>query len=144
MKGTISEMEVASFRERAQAAILQKAQRGALVRRVPIGYIKGTEGRIEKDPDTRIRAAIDLIFHKFAEMGSVRQVFFWLDRQQIQLPIARGPEETQEIVWRPARYHAVLLRKPAKPQPIYQISNLGSQIPTFPNSSSEATSARRS
>jgi excisionase family DNA binding protein len=108
MKGTISEMEVASFRERAQAAILQKAQRGALVRRVPIGYIKGTEGRIEKDPDARIRAAIDLIFRKFAELSSVRQVFFWLDRQQIQLPIARGPEKTQETVWRPARYHAVL------------------------------------
>ena len=98
MKGTISEMEVASFRERAQAAILQKAQRGALVRRVPIGYVKGTEDRIERDPDARIRAAIDLIFRKFAELGSVRQVFFWLERQQIQLPIARGPEETQEIV----------------------------------------------
>lgn len=108
MKGTISEMEVATFRERAQAAILQKAQRGALVRRVPIGYIKGTEDRIEKDPDARIRAAIDLIFSKFAELGSVRQVFFWLDRQKIELPIAKGPEETQEIVWRPARYHAVL------------------------------------
>lgn len=108
MKGTISEMEVASFRERAQAAILQKAQRGALVRRVPIGYIKGAEDRIEKAPDARITAAIDLIFSKFAELGSVRQVFFWLDRQQIQLPIAKGPEETQEIVWRPARYHAVL------------------------------------
>jgi hypothetical protein len=38
----------------------------------------------------------------------VRQVFFWLERQQIQLPIVRGPEEAQEIVWRPARYHAVL------------------------------------
>jgi DNA invertase Pin-like site-specific DNA recombinase len=108
MKGTISEMEVASFRERAQAAILQKAQRGALIRRVPIGYIKGTEDRIEKDPDARIRTAIDLIFRKFAELGSARQVFFWLDRQQIQLPIAKGPEETQETVWRPARYHAVL------------------------------------
>jgi excisionase family DNA binding protein len=108
MKGTISEMEVATFRERAQAAILQKAQRGALVRRVPIGYIKGTEDRIEKDPDVRIRAAIDLVFSKFAELGSVRQVFFWLDRQKIEMPIAKGPEETQEIVWRPARYHAVL------------------------------------
>ena len=108
MKGTISEMEVASFRERAQAAILQKAQRGALIRRVPIGYIKGTEDRIEKDPDARIRTAIDLIFRKFAELGSVRQVFFWLDRQQIQLPIAKGPAETREIVWRSARYHAVL------------------------------------
>ena len=31
-----------------------------------------------------------------------------MDRQNIQLPIAKGPEETHEIVWRPARYHAVL------------------------------------
>ena len=107
MKGTISEMEVASFRERAHSALLQKAQRGALVRRVPIGYIKGPEDRIEKDPDARIRAAIDLIFRKFAELGSARQVYFWLDQQQIQLPVARGPEDAREIVWRPARYHAV-------------------------------------
>src|SRR6266478_1708131 len=107
MKGTISEMEVATFRERAQAALLQKAQRGALVRRVAIGYVKGAEDRIEKDPDTRVRSTIDLIFRKFAEMGSVRQVYFWLDQQQIQLPIVRGPEDACEIFWQPARYHAV-------------------------------------
>lgn len=107
MKGTISEMEVASFRERAHAALLQKARRGALVRRVPIGYVKGPDDRIEKDPDARIQAAIDLVFRKFAELGSVRQVYFWLDQQQMQLPIARGPEEAREIVWQQARYHAV-------------------------------------
>ena len=107
MKGTISEMEVASFRERAHSALLQKAQRGALVRRVPIGYIKGSEDRIEKDPDARVRAAIDLIFRKFTELGSARQVYFWLDQQQIQLPVARGPEDAREMAWRPARYHAV-------------------------------------
>jgi len=108
MKGTISEMELASFRERAHAALRQKAERGALVRRVPIGYVKGSEDRIEKDPDARVGSTIDLIFRKFAELGSVRQVFFWLDQQQIQLPVARGPEALREIVWRPARYHAVL------------------------------------
>jgi Site-specific recombinases, DNA invertase Pin homologs len=108
MKGTISEMEVASFRERAQAAILQKAQRGALIRRVPIGYVKGSDDRIEKDPDARVRSALDLIFRKFAELGSVRQVYFWLDQQQIQLPVVRGPDAVREIVWQPARYHAVL------------------------------------
>jgi excisionase family DNA binding protein len=43
-----------------------------------------------------------------AEFGSARQVFFWLDRQRIQLPAARGPEAVREIVWQPARYHAVL------------------------------------
>ena len=107
MKGTISEMEVASFRERAHAALLQKAKRGALVQRVAIGYVKGADDRIEKDPDARVRAAIDLIFRKFAELGSARQVYFWFDQQQIQLPIARGPENAREIVWQPARYHAV-------------------------------------
>jgi DNA invertase Pin-like site-specific DNA recombinase len=108
MKGTISEMEVASFRERAQAALLQKAQRGALIRRVPIGYVKAPDDRIEKDPDARVGSSLDLIFRKFAELGSVRQVYFWLDRQHIQLPVVRGPEEVREIVWQPARRHAVL------------------------------------
>ena len=107
VKGTISEMEVATFRERAQSALMQMAQRGALVRRVAIGYIKGADGRIEKDPDARVRAVIDLIFRKFAELGSARQVYFWLDQQQIQLPIVRGPEDAQEIIWQPTRYHAV-------------------------------------
>jgi DNA invertase Pin-like site-specific DNA recombinase len=108
MKGTISEMEVASFRERAHAALLQKAQRGALVRRVPVGYVKGSDDRIEKDPDARVGSTIDLIFRKFAELGSVRQVYFWFDQQHIELPVARGPEEVREIVWHAARYHTVL------------------------------------
>ena len=108
MKGTISEMEVATFRERAQAALLQKAHRGALVRRVPIGYVKGPEDRIEKDPDARISGAIDLVFRKFAELGSVRQVYFWLDQQALQLPVARGTEALREVIWQSARYHAVL------------------------------------
>src|SRR6202165_4037988 len=107
MKGTISEMEVASFRERAQAALLQKARRGAFIRRAAIGYVKGPDDRIEKDPDARVRSTLDLIFRKFAELGSVRQVYFWLDQQQIQLPIVRGPEDACEIFWQPARYHAV-------------------------------------
>jgi DNA invertase Pin-like site-specific DNA recombinase len=53
IKGTISEMEVATFRERAQSALMQMAQRGALVRRVALGFVKGTDGGIEKDPDAR-------------------------------------------------------------------------------------------
>jgi len=48
-------MEVATFRERAQSALMQMAQRGDLVRRVAIGYVKGADGRIEKDPDAQIK-----------------------------------------------------------------------------------------
>src|SRR5439155_23647863 len=75
---------------------------------VAIGYVKTLDDRIEKDPDARVRAAIELIFRKFAEVASVRQVYFWFDEQQISLPVMRGPENAREMVWRPARYHAVL------------------------------------
>jgi hypothetical protein len=108
MKGTISEMEVANFRERGQAALRQKAQRGALVQRVAVGYLRGADDRIEKDPDAQIQSTIDLVFRKFAELGSVRQVYFWLDRQQIELPVVLGTKDAREKGWQPARYHAVL------------------------------------
>jgi hypothetical protein len=94
-------------REGAQSALMQMAQRGDLVRRVAIEYIKRIDGRIEKDPDARVGAVIDLICRKFAELGSVRQAYFWLHQQQIQLPILRGPEDGQELIWQAARYHAV-------------------------------------
>ncbi len=114
MKGTISEMEIATFRERAQSALRQKAERGALLRRVPIAYVKGTDDQIEKDPDVRIASTVELIFRKFTELGSARQVFFWLDRNQIQMPVARGPETSREVLWQSARYHPVhsILKNP--------------------------------
>jgi excisionase family DNA binding protein len=108
MKGTISEMEVANFRERGQSALKQKAQRGALVQRVAVGYLRGAEDRIEKDPDVRVQSSIELVFRKFAELSSVRQVYFWLDRQQIELPVVLGTKDAREKGWQPARYHAVL------------------------------------
>jgi excisionase family DNA binding protein len=108
IKGTISEMEVATFRERAQAALEQKAQRGELFRRVAIGYVRTPDDRIEKDPDERVRAAIDLVFGKFAEVGSVRQLYFWLCQQQNKVPAIAGAGSEQHIVWQPPRYHTLL------------------------------------
>ena len=54
-------------------------------------------------------------WHTLLELGSVRQVYFWFDQQQIEVPVARGSEEAHEIVWQPTRYHSVLsvLKNPA-------------------------------
>jgi excisionase family DNA binding protein len=108
MKGTISEMELASFRERAQAALEQKAKRGELFKRVPVGYAKTGDDRVEKDADERVRAAIDLVFRKFAELASARRLYFWLCQQQIKLPAISGAGSAQRIVWQQPRYHALL------------------------------------
>ena len=108
MKGTISEMELASFRQRAQAAIKQKAKRGELFMRVPIGYVRTCDERIEKDPDERVRAAIDLVFAKFAELGSARRLYFWLCEQRIDIPAVGSASGSEPVVWKTPRYHCLL------------------------------------
>lgn len=115
MKGTISEMEIASFRQRARAAIEQKAQRGQLFMRVPVGYVRTVDDRIEKDPDERVRTAIDLLLRKFSELMSARKLYLWLREQQIKLPINRGVKGQRQIVWQVPSYWAVLsvLKNPA-------------------------------
>lgn len=108
MKGTISEMELAGFRQRAQAAIEQKARRGDLYKRVPIGYVRAPDDRVEKDPDERVRAAVELVFKKFAEFSSVRHVYFWLCEQQIKLPANTSHGRERQVVWKQPRYHSLL------------------------------------
>jgi excisionase family DNA binding protein len=108
MKGTISEMELASFRQRAHAALAQKALRGELFRRVPIGYVRTSDDRVEKDPDERVHASIDLLFRKFTELASVRQLYFWLCHQQIKVPVIGGAGIPPPIVWKTPRYHSLL------------------------------------
>jgi len=108
MKGTISEMELASFRQRAQEAMKQKAKRGELFMRVPIGYVRALDNRIEKDPDERVRAAIDLVFAKFAEFASARRLYFWLCEQGIDMPAVASANSTERVVWKTPRYHCLL------------------------------------
>src|SRR5580700_12045347 len=77
MKGTMSELELSLFRQRSQEALRQMARRGDLVLGVAAGYAKTGRGRIEKDPDQRVQQAIQLVFAKFAEFQSARQVHVW-------------------------------------------------------------------
>ena len=70
----MSEMELSILRQRATEARKQKARRGELLGIVAIGYLKADDNRLEKDPDRRIQDAIALVFHRFTELQSVRQV----------------------------------------------------------------------
>jgi len=107
MKGQISEMELANFRARAQAALAQKAARGELIQRVAVGYMRTADGRLEKTPNSRVREAIELVFRKFNELGSTRRLFFWLSTEKIQLPAA-ADGTGNEVRWRTPRYHSLL------------------------------------
>jgi DNA invertase Pin-like site-specific DNA recombinase len=77
MKRTMSELELSILRQRSIEALKQKARRGELFMTVAVGYAKVRHDRIEKEPDQRVREALALVFSKFAEFQSMRQVHLW-------------------------------------------------------------------
>src|ERR1700704_1581947 len=108
MKGTMSELELSLFRQRSHEALKQKARRGALFLGVAAGYVRIGRDRIEKDPHQRVQDALKLVFAKFAELQSVRQVHVWLRDDGIALPVAsHSAAEGHSIVWRLPLYNTV-------------------------------------
>lgn len=97
LKGTMSEYELGIFRQRAQAAIQEKARRGELFLHVPAGYLRTPSNRCEMEPDQRIRQAIMMVFMKFREFGSASQVVLWFRSEGLEVPI-RGANGT--IIWK--------------------------------------------
>ena len=107
MKGTMSEMELSILRQRSFEALQQKARRGELFLTVAVGYVKLRHDCIEIDPDLRVREAISLVFRKFAEFQSIRQVHLWLRQEEIELPAVRYGPEDRRIVWKLPVYNTV-------------------------------------
>lgn len=108
MKETMSELELSLFRQRSQEALKQMARRGALFLRVAAGYVRIGNDRIEKDPDQRVQHALGLVFAKFSELQSVRQVHVWLRDEGIALPAAsHSAAQGCGVVWKLPLYNTV-------------------------------------
>lgn len=115
LKGTMSEYELSLLRQRGLAARDAKARRGELRFALPPGYCWDEAGRIEIDPDQRVADAIRLVFDRFRELGSARQVMLWLQDEGLKLPVVRRRNAAAcRTEWRRAAYHSVLqvLRHP--------------------------------
>jgi excisionase family DNA binding protein len=115
LKGTISEAELGWLRQRASEGLLAKARRGELLLSLPVGYVHTPDGRIEKHPDQRVQAAIDLVFRQFAALGSARQVVLWFRHEQLPLPaLVPDASWSERVTWRLPIYNSILsvLRNP--------------------------------
>lgn len=107
MKGTMSEMELSLFRQRSLEALKQKARRGELFLTVAVGFLKVRHDRIEKDPDRRVREAIGLVFTKFTELQTVRQVHLWMRQERVPLPAVGYGAEGRTVTWKLPVYNTL-------------------------------------
>src|SRR5271165_6364256 len=107
MKGTMSEMELSLFRQRSVEALRQKARRGELFLNVAVGYLKASPERIEKDPDRRVQEAIALVFSKFSELQTIRQVHLWMRQERMPLPAVGYGAEGRAVAWKLPVYNTL-------------------------------------
>jgi DNA invertase Pin-like site-specific DNA recombinase len=102
LKGTMSEIELSTMRNRLERGKLHKAERGQLILTVPCGYLKLASGDVILDPDEQVRATVQLVFAKFAELGSFGKVYRYLRQHKIVMGcrLHQGPRRG-ELLWRP-------------------------------------------
>jgi DNA invertase Pin-like site-specific DNA recombinase len=108
MKGSISEFELGIIRSRMYEAARSKAKRGELRVCVPIGYLWDRHIGLTLDPDRRLQEVIRLVFQKFRELGSARQVLLWMATQGTHFPYPSDGRTLTSLEWRPIRYRNVI------------------------------------
>ena len=110
LKGTMAEAELHVIRARLEGGIRNKAARGQLRRGLPVGFVWGEEdGDILFHPDQAVTEAIDCVFEKFTELGSVRQVWLWFRSQGLSFPLQSNCfSEIQWVTPTYPRIHQVL------------------------------------
>src|SRR5580700_1331755 len=108
MKGSISEFELGVLRARMLDAARSKASRGELRLSVPFGYVWHREVGLGFDPDLRLQEVIRLIFTRFRQLGSARQVLLSMKADQIHFPRPSDEGRMTSFEWRPIRYRNVI------------------------------------
>jgi excisionase family DNA binding protein len=96
------------LRARMLDAARAKARRGELRISVPVGYIWHREIGLGFDPDLRLQEAIRLIFARFRELGSARQVLLSMTADQVHFPRPSDGKQLIAFDWTPIRYRNVI------------------------------------
>lgn len=92
LKGTMSEAELHVLKARLQGGIRNKARRGELPLRLPIGLVYRPDGVIALDPDQQITQSLGLLFETFRETGSAMAVVKRFRSEGLEFPrrVRRG------------------------------------------------------
>lgn len=112
MKGMVSELELHTLRGRLNAGIDNKAKRGELVQKLPVGYIRLDDGAVVKDPDLQVQESIALVFNSFLELRTSSKVVRHFEQHGLLLPARSLPDLRLRFVPPSAQQVLRILRTP--------------------------------
>jgi DNA invertase Pin-like site-specific DNA recombinase len=109
LKGTMSEAELHLLRARLIGGMMNKARRGELRCRLPMGFVYDGAERVILDPDSQVQGAVRLFFETFRRVGSATATVKAFREQQLRFPrrITHGPRKG-EVIWGELAHHRAL------------------------------------
>ncbi|HEX3396295.1 MAG TPA: recombinase family protein [Steroidobacteraceae bacterium] len=99
LKGTMSEAELHLLGSRLRGGILNKARRGELALRLPVGLVHLADGRCARDCDAGIQASIAAVFEAFAATGTIAGTLRQLVASGIRFPQVAWGRDPGTIIW---------------------------------------------
>lgn len=113
LKGTMSEAEIHFLRARMRRGLLNKARRGELRNRLPVGLVYDEQGRTALNPDKQIQDSVRRVFTAYARTGTAHGVVKHFRVNGLLFPKGR-PQPDEGTHWGPLSVHQVLsmLRNP--------------------------------
>jgi hypothetical protein len=109
LKGTMSEAELHVLRARLQGGIRNKARRGELFVRPPMGFVYSADEKLILDPDQQVQQSVRLLFETFRRTGSAMATVKYFAEQALQFPrrVHTGPNKG-DVVWAGLEHSRVL------------------------------------
>jgi len=109
LKGTMSEAELHVLRARLQGGIRNKARRGELFVRPPMGFVYNSDAKLVMDPDQQVQQSVRLLFETFRRTGSAMATVKYFTERALQFPrhLHTGPKKG-DVVWAGLEHSRVL------------------------------------
>lgn len=108
LKGTLFAAELHILHARMRGNLINKAKRGELALRLPVGYRRQFDGTVALESDEQVQEVIKLIFHQFSILKNARAVLRYFFQHQLMMPrlIQQGPDYGR-IVWQKPTYQMI-------------------------------------
>lgn len=109
LKGAMSEAELHVLRARLQGGLMNKARRGELKLRLPVGLVYDARDRVVLDPDQQVQGSLRTFFQTFQRTGTASATVKFFRQQGLLFPrrLWRGVRKG-ELVWGPLEHSRAL------------------------------------
>jgi DNA invertase Pin-like site-specific DNA recombinase len=109
LKGTMSEAELHFLKARMRGGMINKARRGELEMRPPVGLVYRDDGVLILDPNVEVQTAMRLVFETFDRTGSAMHTVKLFHEQGLRFPrrIRKGLNKG-ELHWVQAAHSRIL------------------------------------